>query len=488
MARSKHSLGLEYLGDEIRMVLVESTEEGVEVRHMQTVRATEELPRVFRALPRRPSSVTCVVPLEQAALRILDLPPTTEENLDRVVTMEAETVLPLSAEELALSYHVLGMTEQSRLEVMLAAARQNVVQNLLKRVNCAPWVSATVTVTPVALYNAVQQLRGPSSEPVCAILKVEERHSEFLVMDRARIILAQPIPVGCASEVPAPAPEPVSVGGGEGSAPAVAAAPGWARTLAQQLRYAVQALSYERGLQIQRLYLCGKGAGEPGADWEVSEALDCPVTLLSFPAGDPAEAATYATAYGCAVQAAGKAAVTLNLTPARVAVAREVEQRRQAQVSWGALAAAVVAAAGLVFGAMVYREQQGLAADQEKLRQVQALGVRAPEALPSRVKSSAQAVQAQLETRVPPARLLTVLSQQLPAGTWLAELSYQSDGNTVLRAHTTDPRGAQQTQIRLLRLQMFDEITLDFSNQEAINNVPVWAFQLTCRQKRELGR
>jgi Tfp pilus assembly protein PilN len=252
----------------------------------------------------------------------------------------------------------------------------------------------------------------------------------------------------------------------------------WVRELAQQVRYALQSLSYERGLNIGRLYVCGKGATERGADWRLSEGLDLPVTLLA-PVEKP-DAAQYATAYGCAVQAAGGAAVALNLTPARVAVAREIEQRRQTRFSWSVLAGAVTLAAALVLGAMFYHRQQVLAETQRRLDELR-VNVPAPPMKPEELKASAEAVGEALNARVTAGRAISALSRHLPEGTWLAELTYNAQTGSVVRGYSTDRNGPQRALVALLRQRTFDEVTLDYQTQDQVGGVPVWGFQLTCK-------
>lgn len=507
MAKTRAVLGVHVQGDEARYVLAETAERGLTVLEARTVTGAEELARAVRALSRRPAAVVCAISLDQAAIRILNLPPTTDENLERVVALESETALPVMTEDLALSHHVLGMTEQSRLEVLLGAARQGAVQHALRLVNCAPWISAQATLASIAAINALQEIRGPARENVCAVLNVEEGASEVLILDRVRVIHSQSLPVGAATAEGGHADEgrrepPVAAAAGGGTAVAEPAvrAPAWVTALAQQLRYALQAVSYERGVRVDRLYVCGAAVGQAGLDWHLSDALDLPVTVLEPPgvggAGGPggAEGARYAVAFGCAVQAAGNALIALNLTPARVTAAREVEQRRQATMSWAALGGAVLLALLLVFGAAVFRQRQALAAAEARLRE---LGVTVPEAImPTKdLEAATKAATEATTVRVSPATLIEALNKDLPAGTWLAELTYNSETGCVIRGAGTEANGAQRAQIALLQRQLFDEVTLDYRTEDRVGDVPVWSFQLTCklrpkeiRGRRGLGR
>jgi hypothetical protein len=481
MARGKLGLGVELAGDEARLVLVESSDKGLVVRAAQTVRAGDDLARAFRSLPGRPAGVVCAVGLEQAAVRILSLPPTVEENLERVVMLEAETVLPLAPEELALSHHVMGMTDLSRLEVLLAAARQSEVQRVLRRVNCLPWVSAAVTVTVVALQNAVEELRAGFRESNCAVIRVEEEHSELVVLERGRLFTAQSLQVGCGDPAAVRGEVLAAAGGARGPAYEVEASgpPAWTVDLAQQIRYALQSVSYERGVTAERLYVCGRGADQPEAVAELSRRLGVTVSPLTVGA-TTADSPVYAVAYGCAAQAAGLASVPLNLTPARVAVAREVEQRRQTRVSWGALAGAVAVAGILVAGAMFHSREVELEQVQKRLDQLGGASAR-PAVSAGDLNTASKALDAALATRVSAAEALATLSRNLPPGTWLAELAYNTETGCVVRGYSTAPDGAQRAQIALLQQRVFDEVTLDYRTQEQIGPRPVWGFQFSCK-------
>jgi Tfp pilus assembly PilM family ATPase/Tfp pilus assembly protein PilN len=480
MSKSKTALGVQLDTGTARLVLVENGDNGLRVLTTQQVAVGEELARAFKSLPRRPSEVVCSVRLADSAIRILDLPPTVEDNLERVVALEAETALPLQASDLAIAHHVLGMTEQSRLEVLLAAARQSAVQDALHQVNCVSWISATGTPSASALFNALQHVRGAEREPVCAILRVEADWSELLVIDRNRIIVAQAIPLGCGVTAGARA-EPVAAGAGTRSALTMESLP-WVTTLAQQVRYSLQAVSYERGFSIQRLYVCGEGVTREGSEWQLSERLDVPITLLGPPGGEPHEAAQYAVAFGCALQGVGVAAMPLRLALARVTVAREVEQRRQVRISWGALIGSVVIAGSLVVGAMFHQQNQRLAKSEATREQLK-LVVAAPAVPPEELKAARTAITESLETRIPAAQVLSTLSRQLPEGTWLNELTYNPTTGCVLRGYSMDANGAQRAQIALLRQQLFDEVTLDYRTEDEVSGAPVWGFQLTCRMR-----
>jgi hypothetical protein len=464
MAKRNVGLGVELFAGGARLVLLEETQGALKVRATETLPSAASLATAYRGLAIRPSSVVCAVSLGQAAVRVLELPPVNAENVERVVALEAETALPME-EELALSHHVIGMTEQSRLEVLLAASKLSSVKETLAQVNAVPWVSTSVTVTPVALMNAMGAA-ARTGTPV-AVLRIEADGSELVVLDRERVITGQVIPIGCRAstlDATAPAGEDANAG------------PPWVGLLAREVRFALQAISYERGTAFTRLWVCGAGAANSK---ELAWATNMSVEALR-PHDVPEIGAEYAVAAGCALQAVGRAQVALNMTPARLTMAREVAQRQQGRLSWTALATAVLVTGALLYLGALHNQSMAIEASEQKLKMLAGVK-RVVKISPSDLKKSQVAVQTAIAARVPAAEMLAMLSTTMPQDAWLAEFNYNGKTGGVVRGYSMQPDGAQQTQAALLRRQQFDEVTLDYRTEESLSGVPVWGFQLTCR-------
>ena len=80
MAKTRAVLGVEILGETARLVLAEVGESTITPIQTRTVTGAENLARTIRTLGKKPGAVVCSVPMEQAAVRILNLPPTTDET------------------------------------------------------------------------------------------------------------------------------------------------------------------------------------------------------------------------------------------------------------------------------------------------------------------------------------------------------------------------------------------------------------------------
>ena len=454
MARPKLAVGIEPLREELRVVVLDATAPPA-VRFARRVSGTDELYRFLRGLPGRIGEIVTTVSLREAAIRTLDLPPTTEENLERAIALEAEAALPLAGDELAISHHVLGMTEQSRVHTLVAAAQHQAVRQLLERVNCMGHVTAKCTITPAALWNLLSA-RGllPQSGYVI-VARLERSETEVYVFNAAGLIQTAFYNLG--------------TGGGEG----------WSAPIAAQINRLRQILSFERGLDHGTLLLCGDGAGMLDADLDLASGTGLHTQILAL-AEHEAEGGALAVAMGCALQAAGAGVVTLNLTPARVAVEREIQQLRQARFSWGTLVGATALSIALVAGALVTQKQKTLERLQTDLAILKnAQRVDAPS--PGTLKKTHDAVVEAAENRIPPGRLLAALSSQLPTSVWLTELTYSATTGCVIRGASTDQTGPQRAQIALLRQRLFDEVSLDYRTEEEVNSIPVWGFQMSCK-------
>ncbi len=469
MAKRNVGLGVELFAGGVRLVLLEEAQGALKVRSTETLPSVAGLATAYRNMGVRPSAVVCAVSLGQAAVRVLELPPVATENIERVVALEAESALPME-EELALSHHVIGMTEQSRLEVLLAASKLSSVQATLQQVNAVPWVSSSVTVTPVALMNAMgaaARSGGPA-----AVLRIEADGSELVVLDRERVVAAQVIPIGCrASSLDAAPPAEGEANGG----------PPWVGLLAREVRFALQAISYERGTTFTRLWVCGAGAANSK---ELAWATNMTVEALK-PHEAPEITPEYVVAAGCALQAIGRAAVALNMTPARLTAAREVAQRQQGRISWATLTGAVVVTGALLFWAALHNQARAVEASEQELAKLNRVKL-SVKISPGDLKKSQAAVETAITTRVPAAEMLSMLSTTMPQDAWLAEFNYNGKTGGVIRGYSMQPDGAQQTQAALLRRQQFDEVTLDYRTEENLSGVPVWGFQLTCRLRPQV--
>ena len=430
---------------------------------------------LFRSLSPRPAGVVCTLSLELAAIRAMLLPPTTEDNLEAMISLEAEQMMPFAAAELSLGYQVYGINEQSRLEVMLVAARQEAVEGLLARVNVAPWMSAVASLPALCLANAVLSDAGattitPGEHLVLVVLS--DHGAELVTFQGGRVREAR------------------FVGLSTDERPEEGVLPLAGRTrLAQEIQRSTQAVSYASGQQVSRILMCGALAADEGLLEQIHEQSEVECLAWAPEAlGEVApwkEAPAYAVAYGAALQAAGLAQTAINLTPQRITERRQARRERQSRLAWGALVASIVLSAGAVFGVALHQretlflEQRARyeAFRKEAIEQGWPLKPGADKA----IKAAQDAIVAASSQPVTVLEMLDILNQDLPPSVWLSDMSYNSGSGVVVRGYALNSLDPHGVLLSLIRQQKFEQVTQDYVNQETLDDQPVWSFQFTCK-------
>jgi general secretion pathway protein L len=92
-----------------------------------------------------------VLPAERALIRELSLPLAAEENLREVLSFEMDRFTPFTADDVVFDVAILGRdAEQGRLNVLLVAARREVIDDLVAHAH-GPAVGIAVAGTPASI-------------------------------------------------------------------------------------------------------------------------------------------------------------------------------------------------------------------------------------------------------------------------------------------------------------------------------------------------
>jgi len=457
--------------DAARYVILRDGGEGPAIVRADTLRLDREsdLTDWLRRLSPRPAAVVCTLSLKTGAIRAMQLPPTTGDNLDAMVAIEAEQMLPFPAEDLSLGYHVFGINDQSRLEVMLVAAGQEAVERTLGRVNAAPWVSAVASLPALCAASALLRDEPEAAAQGLLLAVLQDSGAELVTLLNGRVASARYIELGTA----------------EGGGPSVA---GRLR-LAQEIQRSARAVSLETGSSLERILLCGPLAADEGLRKQIQEqaGLSCTAwapEALGESAPGPAGAAL-AVAYGAALQAAGLATAAINLTPQRITERRRLRRERQSRWAVAALAVSIALSAVGVFGTALHVRTQTLAAQQKMFQQLkqeaEVNGWPLKPGADKAIAKSKKAIQAAAARPLDGQQALEMINEDLPATSWLSDLSFNSGSGIVLRGYSTRSADPQTMQLALIRRRQFDQVTLNYRDQEMLNDQQVWSFQLTCR-------
>lgn len=330
--------------------------------------------------------------------RFVKLPPLQEDNIDQLVTFEAQQHVPFPLNEVIWDYELIdGATDK---EAVIVAIKSDALDEINAAVNDAGLATAEVDVAPMALYNAFRATYGEPEEPVL-LIDIGAKTSNLLYIEGKRFF-TRSVGIGGASVTAAIAKEYgvpfaeaesqkisnglVVLGGGhtEQLDESVAA-------LGMVIRQALSRLpseiarttnyfrSQHGGKAPRKVLLAGGGAILPYTLEFFQETLNLPIEYFN-PVRNVAigknvdsaiiqrEGHLMGELVGLALRAAGKSSINIDLVPAEVEKARASDRRKPF----------LIGAAALLLGGMaLWAVFQNLAASQAETKKQAMLDTKA---------------------------------------------------------------------------------------------------------------
>ncbi len=323
--------------------------------------------------------------------RFVKLPPLQEDNIEQLVTFEAQQHVPFPINEVVWDYELIDSTGEK--EVVIVAIKGDALDEVNAAVNDSGLTTSEVDVAPMALYNAFRAAYGTPGETVL-LIDIGARTSNLLYIEGKRFF-TRSIAIGGAAVTAAIAKDYgvpfmeaegtkiqhglVALGGGhmEQLDESVAA-------LAQVVRNALTRLpaeiarttnyyrSQHGGSAPTRIVLAGGGANLPYTLEFFQEKLNLPVEFFNPLAVvspgknvDPAvlqrEGHMMGELIGLGLRGIGKSQINIDLVPSVVELARAADRRKPLLIT----AAAVVLLGAAAWAGLQY-VAAGKATEQQK--------------------------------------------------------------------------------------------------------------------------
>jgi type IV pilus assembly protein PilM len=141
----------------------------------QRVVIVEAIKRAFEKSGIKTRKVATALSGDSVIIRYVKLPFATEEELKKTISREAEQHIPLSIDQVVLDFQILGEAQedgQKKLDVLLVAAKVDVVDQHLLTLKAAGLTSAVIDVDAFALQNAYEINRLEATEETVALINV----------------------------------------------------------------------------------------------------------------------------------------------------------------------------------------------------------------------------------------------------------------------------------------------------------------------------
>jgi type IV pilus assembly protein PilM len=315
--------------------------------------------------------------------RFVKLPPLQDDNIEQLVTFEAQQHVPFPLAEVVWDYELIEGVDEK--EVVIVAIKADALDEINTSVNDSGLGTSEVDVAPMALYNAFRATYGNPDEPIL-LIDIGAKTSNLLYIEGRRFF-TRSIAIGGSAVTAAIAKEYgipfmdaehqkianglVALGGGhtEQMDETVAA-------LAMVIRNALTRLpaeiarttnyyrSQHGGSAPRRILLAGGGANLPYTLEFFQEKLNLPVEYFNpvrnVTVGKGVDAAVVqreghlmGELVGLGLRSVGKAAISIDLVPQVVEQARAADKRKPFLIG---------AAAILLAGVGVWAVFQNLAA------------------------------------------------------------------------------------------------------------------------------
>ena len=346
---------------------------GEPVRHAQI---TSTIREILNELGIKSANVNYAVAGQSVFARFVKLPSVEEEKIDRIIAFEAQQNVPFPIDEVVWDYQLVGGGTDEQLQVVLVAIKSDLLEGINAAVEAAGLRPRVIGVANMALYNAFRYNYSDVTD-ASLVVDIGARTTNLLFIEPGKIF-SRSVPIGGSSVTAALAKEfnePfaaaetrkrengfVSLGGSYADPADVDIArmskiirSTMTRLHAEIMRSISHYRSQQQGKAPARIYLCGGSSGMPYMREFFQEKLQVPIEFFNpvrnVAIANEADSRQIARSahllgelVGLGLRAVASCPMELNLRPASVIRAHEVERRRPFLI--GAAACVIAALLG----------------------------------------------------------------------------------------------------------------------------------------------
>jgi len=161
----------------------------------------EELRALHKELRTRKKQVVTALANDVTVVRVIRVPKMSEKELEEAIPWEAERYIPFPIDEVVLDYALLDdpekIEDQGEMEVLIAAAREETVMQLVEVLNSAGLEPVVIDLKPFAGLRPLEGLLKPEEEggepPVTLYLEVGHTATSLVLLKGERPLLSRSI-------------------------------------------------------------------------------------------------------------------------------------------------------------------------------------------------------------------------------------------------------------------------------------------------------
>src|SRR5205809_870249 len=329
---------------------------GEPIRHAQITATIRE---VLKELGIKSGKVNYAVAGQSVFARFVKLPSVEEEKIDRIIAFEAQQNVPFPIDEVVWDYQLVGGGADEQLQVVLVAIKSDLLEGINAAVEAAGLRPTVIGVANMALYNAFRYNYSDVTDS-SLVVDIGARTTNLLFIEPGKVF-SRSVPIGGSSVTAALAKEFneafaaaetrkresgfVSLGGAYADPSDVDVArmskiirSTMTRLHAEIMRSISHYRTQQQGKSPARIYLCGGSSGMPYMREFLQDILQVPIEFFNpvrnVAIANEADGRQIARSahllgelVGLALRAVASCPMELNLRPASVVRAHEIQRR-----------------------------------------------------------------------------------------------------------------------------------------------------------------
>ena len=120
--------------------------------------------------------------------RFVKLPPVDKDKIYQIILYEAQQNVPFPMDEVVWDYQLIGGGEEGEIDVMLAAIKAEIIEDLTDGVEEAGLTADLVDVAPMTLYNAVRYNYG-DLDGCTLVVDIGARSTDLIFIEGDRVFI-----------------------------------------------------------------------------------------------------------------------------------------------------------------------------------------------------------------------------------------------------------------------------------------------------------
>jgi len=198
-------IGLDIGSVSVKAVSLSKTPSGIKMTQLQTAafppgsdqtQRAQVIQEVLRPLGLREIPVVTAIGGPGAVLRSIPMPKMTPQELKAALAFEAEKYIPFKAEETALDFAIVGDRPGGRMEVLLAAAKNELVKAHLELLTASGISPYALDLEALGLANAWEMSHPIGESEVAGLVHVGARGTILAFFVGPRLQFTRETPIG----------------------------------------------------------------------------------------------------------------------------------------------------------------------------------------------------------------------------------------------------------------------------------------------------